>query len=161
MNKIYILFLLLIIPALSYSQIDNKDMKMLMLQNSGKIDKIKADIKAKGITEAELSSKLKQKGIDLQNLQPEQIPTLELMVDEAIREIENEKIKAKSEIETKPSTSDKKEKEVDLDNFEFSRNFTKSIEESFDLKGNKQKTARFVSDSLKAADTIPFAIFGQ
>ncbi len=161
MNKIYILFLLLIIPALSYSQIDNKDMKMLMLQNSGKIDKIKADIKAKGITEAELSRKLKQKGIDLQNLQPEQIPTLELMVDEAIREIENEKIKAKSEIETKPSTSDKKEKEVDLDNFEFSRNFTKSIEESFDLKGNKQKTARFVSDSLKAADTIPFAIFGQ
>ena len=133
MNKIYILFLLLIIPALSYSQIDNKDMKMLMLQNSGKIDKIKADIKAKGITEAELSSKLKQKGIDLQNLQPEQIPTLELMVDEAIREIENEKIKAKSEIETKPSTSDKKEKEVDLDNFEFSRNFTKSIEESFEI----------------------------
>lgn len=161
MNKIYIFIFLIFLPALTYAQIDNKDMKMLMLQNSAKIDKIKADIKAKGITEAELTAKLKDRGIDLQNLKPDQINTLELSVDDAIREIETEKMKVKSDIETKPTNEEKKAKEVDLDNFDFQNNFTKSIEESFNLNENKQKTARFLTDSIKSSDTIPFAIFGQ
>lgn len=181
MNKLYILFLICFIPVVSFGQTGNIDPRAIMEQNADKIEKIRAEIKSKGITEDELNAKLKTKGYDLQNLRQDQLTTLESTVNEAIREIEEEKMyekvkkeeqekkekaPAKAEKSTSKSAEDrmkeeKKKQTLKFDDFDFNNDFSNSIEESFDLNENKQREAKAASDSLKALDTIKVAIYGQ
>lgn len=186
MNKLYILFLICFIPVISFGQIGNIDPRTIMEQNADKIEKIRAEIKSKGITEEELNAKLKTKGYDLQNLRQDQLSTLESTVNESIREIEEEKMyekvkkeeQEKNEKKEKASASakteknppkngeekikeEKKKQTLKFDDFDFNNDFSNSIEESFDLNENKQRDAKAVSDSLKALDTIKVAIYGQ
>lgn len=48
-------------------------------------------LKGKNVTEQELQKKLESKGIDVENIKPEDLPGLENTINEAIREIQEEK----------------------------------------------------------------------
>lgn len=54
-------------------------------------EKAKEELEDKGIAEDEVKARLKAKGIDLDNLRPEQLPTLEDEIKAVVTEIENEK----------------------------------------------------------------------
>ena len=49
------------------------------------------ELEERGITEAEFRARMKQKGYDLDNVQPEQLPELEAVVQETLDELEREK----------------------------------------------------------------------
>ena len=187
MNKFYLLFLVFMIPIFGYSQISdpNYDPKKMMQQNADKIEEVKSEIKSKGITEAELNAKLLDKGYNLKQLRPDQIEGMDKVVEEAIKEIEEEKIQAsnkaketektkinkeqndpkklnKEEGLKKAKQADKDKKTVKLDDFDFQNDFSKSIEETFEIDpNNKQKEAKMLSDSLKDLEKVKVAIYGQ
>lgn len=54
-------------------------------------EKAKKELEDKGIAEDEVKAKLKEKGIDLDNLRPEQLPSLEEEIKAVVAEIEQEK----------------------------------------------------------------------
>ncbi|MFT6111509.1 MAG: protein involved in polysaccharide export with SLBB domain [Bacteroidia bacterium] len=55
------------------------------------VDKIKQELADKDITEQEIKDKLKTKGIDLDDIKPNQLPTIEENIQQAILEIEKDK----------------------------------------------------------------------
>lgn len=79
-------------------------------------DKAKAEesLKDAGVTEEQINSKLAEKGIDVNNIKPEQLPKLEAEIQKAIAEIEAEnkaKTAAASDIEEDASKPQPKPKE--------------------------------------------------
>ena len=53
-------------------------------------EKARQELKDKGVAEDEVKKRLEEKGIDLDNLRPEQLPTLEDEIKAVVAEIEAE-----------------------------------------------------------------------
>lgn len=186
MNKYYLIFLVLLFPLIGYGQITNPkpDPQKLLEQNADKIEDVKAEIKSKGISEEELNAKLIEKGYDLKNLRPEQLQGLEDVVAEAIKEIEDEKAEAllkkdaKNPKEVKKTPKEireaeakkareiekakKDKKTIKLDDFDFNNDFSKSMEETYDINElDREDGDTLKTDSLEEADMEKVAIYGQ
>lgn len=186
MNKYYLIFLVLLLPILGFSQVTNPnlDPQKVLEQNEDKINEVKAEIKAKGITEEELNAKLLEKGYNLKNLRPDQLQGLEDVVAEAIREIEDEKAaallikdsknpknvkktpkeireaEAKKAKEIEKAKKDKKT--IKLDDFDFNNDFSKSTKETYDINElNNREQDSLEIDSLEETDIDKVAIYGQ
>ena len=180
MNKFYIILFVIFFPLIAISQITNpnNDPQKLMLQNADKIEDVRAEIKQKGISEAELNERLLEKGYNIKQLRADQIDSLDAVVAETIKEIEDEKIKAAedaqkkaknntkdAESKEKKSAADLKKEEKDkktikLDDFDFKNEFSKTIEESYDVSDNSKNKLN-ANDSIVNADTNKVAIYGQ
>ena len=146
-------------------------------------DKEKADayLSSKDISEAEIKAKLLEKGIDLDNLRPEQIATVEFEIQQAIKEIELERNKSVTPADTtqkdsikkvvKKDGKDTKEKEIEDKNEKKSTNqkvnpkdyifghhlfFNGSID-SYDRVESNSVPGNYVLD---AGDKIAINIFG-
>ncbi len=67
------------------------------------------ELQRRGITEAEFRTKMKQKGVDIDNVRPEQLPQLEPVIREAIAELEQEKAAQKAQQQPSPAQTAKVE----------------------------------------------------
>lgn len=182
MRNQIILFLILFTALAGYSQvgIPGLDPNQLMQQNATKIAAAKAKLAQRGLSEEDLTKKLKEKGYDLQNLRPEQLPELEGVVDDAILELEaekkaadakaadklREKARADSEREEKAlfkEERDQKSSQIEKsDDFDFKRDPSKTVDEVFDLRQTDiQEEAAITSDSARSANDFGVAIYGQ
>ncbi len=81
-KNILFLLLLLVLSVSSYAQISQVP--------AFQAEQAKQKLADKGIAEDEVKAKLKARGIDLDNLRPEQLPTLEDEIRLAVAEIEKE-----------------------------------------------------------------------
>ena len=139
-------------------------------------DKEKAEqvLSQKDISEEEIKAKLLQKGIDLDNLQPSQLSTIEFQIQQAIREIEMERGSKKTNAETeveqpkeKPEPKKEEEKpkqeEVEVEpinpkDYMYGHHlfFNQSIEHYTNVKSNAVP-GNYVLD---AGDKLAINIFG-
>lgn len=55
------------------------------------------ELKSRGISEEDFRARMREKGYDLDNIQPEQLPTLENVVEATLTELEQDKVAADSE----------------------------------------------------------------
>jgi protein involved in polysaccharide export with SLBB domain len=87
MRNHYLLFLLffILISSTLVAQVDQATQGLL-----------KAQLAAKGVSEEEMRAKLQEKGIDIDNVQPSQLPTLQPTIEKILAEIEAEKAGTKS-----------------------------------------------------------------
>lgn len=85
--KNHISFLSLLVLLL----LSNQTQAQTTLSDELRADKAKQELEDKGIAEDQVKAKLKEKGIDLDNLRPEQLPTLEDDIKSVVRALEKEK----------------------------------------------------------------------
>ena len=89
---LFLSFFILFVYLVTEAQV--LDPQEILRQNADKIEVKRKEAASKGISEAELQQRLKEKGYDLSNLQPSQFTSLEGATDEAIAELEREKAAA-------------------------------------------------------------------
>lgn len=176
---LFLSFFILFVYLVTEAQV--LDPQEILRQNADKIEVKRKEAASKGISEAELQQRLKEKGYDLSNLQPSQFTSLEGATDEAIAELEREKaaaqIKAaeikernenKSKILTEDQTKANKEegekapRTRGLDDFDFTPENEKSAQQTMDNNQiDIQEQANLYTDSVKEPDLDKVSIYGQ
>lgn len=107
----------------------------------------RAEIQRRGLDEAEVRARLQQRGIDIDNVQPEQLATLQPAIEQVISELEAEKNKAQIPVPTpKPET--------------FSRTQAEEIQQKVKQGASVEEAISEVADTSNAA-LPPAQIWGQ
>jgi len=179
MSKVF-LTIFILICAISIGSTQTIDTDQILRQNADKIEQKRKEAAAKGISEAELQARLKEKGYDMTNLQPSQLTSLEGATDEAIRELEMEKLAEQNKIKLDKNKSAKKEEILSqdktilekkeevkakrtrgLDDFDFTPEEpgTQGLSDANQI--DIQEQAAITTDSLKEPGMDQVQIYGQ
>jgi len=137
-------FLLLLTAAVAFAQTANPQVQA----------QARAEIQRRGLDEAEVRTRLQQRGIDIDNVQPEQLATLQPTIEQIISELEAEKNKSQAPSPTsKPETRNPKPEAL-------SRSQAEEIQQKVKQGASVEEAISELSDTSTAA-LPPAQIWGQ
>ncbi len=84
MKKTFLLIIVLLGPLLFEAIAD-------LPMSPAQREQVQAELRDRGITEAELTARLKEKGVDIENIPPEELPSYQAIIMDTVQELEAEK----------------------------------------------------------------------
>lgn len=132
------------------------------IQNPVIQQQIQNELDKRGLNQAEVEARLKMKGIDINNVKPEDVPRLEAQIQAVLKELENEK-KQKNKTKTnEDDVDDGQNSDIDVSTpapFEDKNKEVKSnINPKVQKRGVTDETAAEITKAIKEGDAVDVAV---
>lgn len=149
---------LLIILAFSCTYITTFAQK---IQNPVIQQQIQNELDKRGLNQAEVEARLKSKGIDINNVRPEDVPRIEPQIQAILKELENEK-KQKNKASNNEDVDDGKNADIDVSDPAPFENKNKDVKNNVNPKAQKRaitdETAEDITKAIKEGDAVDVAV---
>jgi protein involved in polysaccharide export with SLBB domain len=132
------------------------------IQNAVVQQQIQNELDKRGLNQAEVEARLKSKGIDINNVRPEDVPRLEGQIQAILKELENEKKQNSKGQDADNFIDNGQEPEIDISAPAPFENKNREVKSNINTKTPKraitEDTAEDITKAIKEGDAVDVAV---